>query len=47
MAFSFFSIAWGVGALAGPLVGGALALPCSGLLRSTAFCGEGSLLQRR
>lgn len=47
MAFGYFSIAWGIGALAGPLIGGVFALPCNTLLSGTALCAEGSLLQRR
>lgn len=47
IAFSYFSIAWGLGALAGPLLGGVFAKPCSGLLEGTAVCSPDSLLQRR
>ena len=49
-AFAYFSIAWGLGALLGPLLGGIFSFPCSqagGMLQSTALCHEDSLLQRR
>ncbi|GAB4814743.1 hypothetical protein N2152v2_001789 [Parachlorella kessleri] len=49
-AFAYFSIAWGLGALLGPLLGGIFSFPCSqggGMLQGTAVCHEDSLLQRR
>lgn len=46
-AFGYFSLAWGLGALVGPALGGALANPCTGVLQSSAACASGSLLQQR
>ena len=48
-AFGLFSLMWGAGALAGPLMGGALSQPCSGggLPLHAAFCRPDSLLVAR
>ncbi|KAL4856775.1 Protein ZINC INDUCED FACILITATOR-LIKE 1 [Chlorella vulgaris] len=46
-AFGLLALCWGLGSLAGPLVGGALSAPCTTGLRVEALCGGGSLLVRR
>lgn len=46
--FGYMSLAWGLGAIAGPLLGGALSHPCENLPRaSIAWCGEGQLMHSR
>ncbi|KAL4425550.1 hypothetical protein ABPG75_009566 [Micractinium tetrahymenae] len=46
-AFGNLSLCWGLGTLAGPMIGGSLAAPCSSALRMEALCREGSLLVLR
>lgn len=46
-AFGLLSLCWGLGTLAGPMIGGSLAAPCSSSLRVEALCREGSLLAVR
>lgn len=46
-AFGVMSLCWGLGSLAGPIIGGSLAAPCSSALRIEALCGERSLLTLR
>lgn len=46
-AFGLMSLCWGLGTLAGPMIGGSLAAPCSSALRVEALCREGSLLVQR
>lgn len=46
-AFGLLALCWGLGSLAGPLVGGALSAPCTTGLRVEALCGGGSLLVLR
>ncbi len=46
-AFGLLSLCWGLGTLAGPMIGGSLAAPCSSALRVEALCREGSLLVLR
>jgi MFS family permease len=45
--FGLLSLCWGIGSLAGPMVGGLLSAPCSGTLRWQPLCGQGSLLVHR
>lgn len=46
-AFGLLSLCWGLGTLAGPMIGGSLAAPCSSSLHVEALCREGSLLAVR
>lgn len=45
VAFGSLSTGWGLGTVAGPALGGALAMPCDGFLAGTSFCGTGGLLE--
>jgi MFS family permease len=45
--FGLLGLCWGIGSLAGPMVGGALSAPCSSALRWEPLCGQGSLLVHR
>jgi hypothetical protein len=38
---------WGLGTIMGPVIGGALALPCQGWIEGGTLCEEGALLQAR
>ncbi|GLC73711.1 hypothetical protein PLESTF_001411000 [Pleodorina starrii] len=44
--FGYISLAWGLGCIAGPALGGAFSRPCSRLPR-LPLCGEGQLLAAR
>lgn len=44
--FGYMSLAWGLGTVVGPLVGGALARPCDNY-RHVALCGPGQLFRER
>ncbi|GIL70232.1 hypothetical protein Vretifemale_1079 [Volvox reticuliferus] len=44
--FGYMSLAWGLGCIAGPALGGAFSRPCSRLPHLT-MCGEGQLLRAR
>ena len=48
-AFSLLSVAWGVGAILGPVLGGLLSRPCreGGVLAGAASCHPGSILDRQ
>jgi MFS family permease len=48
-AFSLLSVAWGVGAILGPVLGGLLSRPCreGGVLAGAASCVPGSILGRQ
>lgn len=47
-AFGLMSLCWGLGSLAGPVIGGSLSKPCAGFLAgSAALCGPHSLLVAR
>ena len=48
-AFSLLSVAWGVGAILGPVLGGLLSRPCreGGVLFGAASCAPGSVLERQ
>lgn len=44
--FSYMSLAWGLGAVFGPLIGGSLAQPCANI-PSMPFCKPGELFDER
>ncbi len=43
VAFGYLGLAFGVGTVLGPLVGGALSMPCENIGPGFPLCGEGQL----
>ncbi|KAK9832715.1 hypothetical protein WJX81_003365 [Elliptochloris bilobata] len=46
-ALGFISMSWGLGAVLGPVLGGAFAFPCDSYGNWFPLCGEGQLFRRR
>ena len=43
VAFGYLGLAFGVGTVLGPLVGGALSMPCENIGPGLPLCGDGQL----